>query len=135
MVEEGGVTRVEAPCEVLYHGSRPDHRESILREGLRPGVPEMASDNASGVYLTADFDEALSYGSGEPANPEIADVWEVEVLDLDLYRDGIDWASYFTATAIGPERLKLVHAGTTTWAEWQRVEDAAEERWERRYLG
>lgn len=97
--------------KVVYHGSSPENRQSILQHGLLASKSDAAQLGGHGVLF---FDDKLDTQKG-------IDEWEVNVEGLDLEPDdttdisnnpdweGHTWWAYYGD--IPPERLKLIHEG------------------------
>jgi hypothetical protein len=94
----------------LYHGSDPLRRASILRDGLKPGVPDPGDGGyvrAPGVYLATTVEEARYFGR---------DVWEVDASGLDVrvdpdsYNENGEDDNYYAPAPVGPARVRLAVA-------------------------
>jgi len=106
----------------LYHGTRREYRDQIMRDGLVPGTPKPFDPGPDdepfqhGIFLATDPDEAAQWaGDG--------DIWEVDTRGLpiepDLYsynQNGED-DNFVCTSPIPPDRLRLV--GSKTAGLWE----------------
>lgn len=104
---------------VMYHGSPPKNRQSIMQHGLRASWDEDVDDEP-GVFMTA---QPWQIGDDPDSGGEQDDIWEVNVDGLDVKPDpwgslnGIDYlseygGSWYVPHDIPPERLRLLNSST-----------------------
>ena len=128
--------------QYMYHVGFPHHRDSILREGLRPekgaygGTPryqaqEQMDDEFGGDWSEDDLNDEMQYRNKVWLHPTLEsaqkmngyedggwggnnDIYRVNVAGLPLQQEGDDWGASSTHNTIRPDRLELLQAGGRT---------------------
>jgi len=108
--------------DIMHHASPPKYRESIKKQGLKPG--SAASYGPPAVYLFMSELFAENYISDIPM-----DVWEVNTEGLTTYRDPEDpsAARYYEGVI---EPWRLTYSGLFLEGEPLPHEDYYPEDWE-----
>jgi hypothetical protein len=93
----------------LYHTANPRNRESIMTNGLIPGVGNQLLNNDSNEYVPSIY---VSYKPWDSTYDD--DIWEIDTSKINnefVVDNNMPDKAIVTFTKINPIALKLIHEG------------------------